>query len=256
MAELLQASGVTFAYDDRAVVSDVSISLTAGEMVALFGPNGSGKSTLIQLLLGTLRGRGKIQWRGREIAAIPRRELAKLVAYLPQSPSYEPSQSVFECISLGRLPFWGAFGIESQDDVEVVARVAADLGLSDLLNRRMNSLSGGQRQRVFVARCLVQEPRALLLDEPATFLDLRHQLDLHQLLRQLTKEHQLAVMMASHDLNLSSLHADRAIILDAGKKVADGPPDSVLTPELLARVYGVPMKRVAVEGSSHLIVSP
>jgi iron complex transport system ATP-binding protein len=115
------------------------------------------------------------------------------VAYLPQSPSYEPEQRVAEALRLGRAPYWGAFGIESTRDAQVVGEVARLLALDDLLARRMDELSGGQRQRVFVGRCLVQEPRALLLDEPNTFLDLRHQVELSQLLRRLARERQVPI---------------------------------------------------------------
>ncbi|HRK30112.1 MAG TPA: ABC transporter ATP-binding protein [Tepidisphaeraceae bacterium] len=255
MANLLHATNLTFAYSDEPVLRNVTLSLAAGEVVALFGPNGSGKSTLIQLLLGALRGVGEISWHDKPIAAYRRNELAKLVAYLPQSPAMEPSQRVSEVIGLGRLPYWGAFGIESARDAEVVERVAEQLSLTSLLSRRMDELSGGQRQRVFLGRCLAQEPRALLLDEPSTFLDLRHQVDLHQLLRRLARDQQMGILMASHDLNLTALHADRAIVLHEGHSVADGLPEAVLSPELLARVYGVLMQRVMVGGESHLVVA-
>ncbi len=259
MAELLESSQLTFAYDDRPVVRDVALTLRAGEVVALFGPNGSGKSTLIQLLLGTLRGRGAnrraIEWNGRPIESIRRRDLARLVAYLPQSPTFDAGQTVADVLRLGRLPYWGAFGVESQRDAHVVEAVAAQLELSGVVHRRMDELSGGQRQRVFVGRCLAQEPKALLLDEPSTFLDLRHQLDLHQLLRKLAREQGIGVLMASHDLNFTALHADRAVLLHEGAKVADGPPNDVLEPELLERVYGVAMRRVEVDDVSHLVVT-
>lgn len=255
MAELLESSQLTFAYDDRPVVRDVSLSLRGGEVVALFGPNGSGKSTLIQLLLGTLRGRGVIRWNGSPIESIRRRDLARLIAYLPQSPSFDAGQTVADVLRLGRLPYWGAFGVESARDARVVEAVATQLELSAVLYRTMDELSGGQRQRVFVGRCLTQEPKALLLDEPSTFLDLRHQLDLHQLLRRLAREQNIGVLMASHDLNLTALHADRAVVLHDGAKAADGPPNHALSPELLERVYGVAMRRVEVNGAMHLVVA-
>ena len=245
---LLRANDLTLSYADRPVLRGVSVSLAAGEVVALLGPNGSGKSTLIRVLLGHLalpaRDAGSVEWSGRPLAAWKRRDLARLVAYLPQSPVAEPGQTVAEVLRLGRAPYWGAFGIESPRDAEVVGEVGRLLALDDLLARKMDELSGGQRQRVFVGRCLVQEPRALLLDEPGTYLDLRHAVELLQLLRRLSRERSVGVLLASHDLNVAAALADRLILLHEGTVAAEGPAHQVLDPDLLGRVYGVRMQRV------------
>jgi iron complex transport system ATP-binding protein len=175
------------------------------------------------------------------------------VAYLPQAPTADADHLVADVLRLGRSPYWGAFGLESARDADVVRDVAATLELTDLLGRTMDQLSGGQRQRVFVGRCLAQEPAALLLDEPTTFLDLRHQVELLRLLKRLAKERQVAVLMASHDLNLAAALADRAVLLDAGAVAAAGTPSEVLEPGLLLRVYGVSMERV-VAGAGAIVV--
>src|SRR3954469_7126351 len=155
MSELLTASSLTFAYADAPVLRDVSVALRAGEVVSLLGPNGSGKSTLIRCLLGLLEIRsGAIEWDGRPIAQWSRRDLARRVAYLPQTPTVEPQHTVVDVLRLGRAAYWTAFGIESVRDDSVVRETAASLGLTDLLHRRMDELSGGQRQRVHVGRCL------------------------------------------------------------------------------------------------------
>ena len=261
---LLEASDVSFSYGGtRAeghhpsrhdILCGVSVRLSAGEVVALLGPNGSGKSTLLRVLLGQLpAGAGSIRWDGRYASAWRRRELARRVAYLPQSPTADGGQRVFDVLRLGRAPYWGAFGLESPRDAEVVRDVAATLELADLLDRPMDRLSGGQRQRVFVGRCLAQEPAALLLDEPATFLDLRHQVELMQLLRRLARERSVGVLMASHDLNLAAALADRAVLLDRGAVAAEGPPDSVLREDVLSPVYGLTMRRVEREGGRGLV---
>jgi iron complex transport system ATP-binding protein len=241
---LLSAEQLQFAFGDRSVLRDVTLRLDSGEVVALLGPNGAGKSTLLRTLLGQLRGSGTVHWDGRNIRTWNRRELARRVAYLPQSPTADPEQRVSEVLRTGRAPYWGAFGIESPRDLEVVRRVAQQLNLMDLLSRPMAELSGGQRQRVFLARSLVQEPAALLLDEPNTFLDLRHQVELGQLLKKLSRDSGIAVLMASHDLNLAGAVADRMILLDAGMVAADGTPDAVLVPELISKVYGLAMRRI------------
>ncbi|MGB7159429.1 MAG: ABC transporter ATP-binding protein [Tepidisphaeraceae bacterium] len=251
---LLSATGVCFAYGDRPVLRDVRITLAPGEVVALIGPNGSGKSTLIKSLLGHLPARGDVTWDGKLIQQWRRRDLARLLAYLPQSPAFDPQQRVADVLRLGRAPYWGAFGLESPRDVEVVHRTIDELQLHEWVARRMDEISGGQRQLVYVARALIQEPRALLLDEPNTYLDLRHQVELAQLMRRLARERLLALLVASHDLNLAAAFADRLVLLQEGAVVADGSPEHVLDPELLTRVYGVQMQRITREGKPPVLV--
>jgi iron complex transport system ATP-binding protein len=247
---LLQATNLQFSYGERPVLRGVSVRLNAGEVVALLGPNGSGKSTLLRVLLGQLRaGSGDVLWDGRDVRDWSRRELARRVAYLPQSPTAEPDQTVLEVLRNGRAPYWGAFGVESSRDVQIVDQVARQLGLDGFVRRPIGQLSGGQRQSVFVGRCLVQEPAALLLDEPNTFLDLRHQVELSRLLKALARERALGVLMASHDLNLAGMIADRLVLLGEGVVAAEGSPDQVLLPDLLTTVYKTPLRRFDRKGS-------
>lgn len=257
MSALIRASGLTFSYraGARAVLSDVSLSLDAGEVVAILGPNGSGKSTLIKCAMGYLAARGTIEWEGRGLQSWRRRELARRVAYLPQSPAWEGEQRVIDVLRLGRAPYWGAFGVESARDVEVVERVARQLELEELLHRRMDEVSGGQRQRVFLGRCLVQEPRGMLLDEPNTFLDLRHQVELGEMLRRLAKERNIGVFMASHDLNLAGMVADRMYLLHEGRVAAEGKAEQVLRADVLERVYHVSMQQLR-DTSGRIVVVP
>jgi iron complex transport system ATP-binding protein len=241
---LLAANNLHFSYGVRPVLQGVCVTLEAGEVVALLGPNGSGKSTLFRALLGQIRGEGQIEWEGRSLPSWGKRDLARRVAYLPQSPVYEAEQTVGDTLRLGRAPYWGAFGVESDRDLAAATEVAGLMSLSDLLDRRMDELSGGQRQRALVGRCLAQEPVALLLDEPTTFLDLRHQVELSRLLQKLAREKGMGVLMASHDLNLAAAYADRLVLLHEGAVVADGKAEKVMEPALLEKVYGVPMRRV------------
>lgn len=254
MTPLLQAEQLRFSYGAGLVIDDVSLALAPGEVVGLLGPNGSGKSTLIKLLLGHLPAQaGAVRWEGRALAQWSRRALAQRVAYLPQAPQADLEQRVLDVLRLGRAPYLGAFGLEGSHDVEVVAQVAASLELTDLLARRMDELSGGQRQRVFIGRCLAQEPKALLLDEPNTFLDLRHQIDLCQWLVRLARERGIAVVMALHDLNLAGTYADRLLLLSEGRPAAAGAPKDVLDPVLLSRIYQTPLERID-HGSRTLII--
>jgi iron complex transport system ATP-binding protein len=241
---LLQATSLTFAYATTPVLQEVSLALNAGQVIALLGPNGSGKSTLIKVLLGDLRATGEIAWDKQPIRQWSRRELAKLIAYLPQAPSADPQARVIDVLRLGRAAHWGAFGVESPTDAKVIDDTADLLELTDLLNRPLDTLSGGQRQRVFVGRCLAQQPKALLLDEPGTYLDLKHQVELLRLLRRLASEQQLAVLMASHDLNLAGQFADELVLMKSGQIVRTGAADAILQPEILNGVYELPMRRV------------
>ena len=242
---LLQARAINFAYGARPVLHDVSLDLFKGQVVALIGPNGSGKSTLIKLLCGHLRGQGQITLMGAPLAKWRKRMLARKLAYLPQSPSFEPSDRVYDVLRLGRACYWAAFGLESEHDIDAVASTAKILSLEDFLDRRMDELSGGQRQRVFVGRCLVQEPSILLLDEPNSFLDLRHQVDLLKLLQKLAHECQLSVLMASHDLNLAGAFSDQLLLMSEGRLTARGTAEQVLQPDIIEQAYGLPMTILA-----------
>jgi iron complex transport system ATP-binding protein len=251
---LLQAQNVGFAYGDQIALRGVSLSLAVGEVVALIGPNGSGKSTLIKLLLGHLAASGEISWDAKPLQKWRRRDLGRAIAYLPQSPRHEPGQTVADVLRLGRAPYWGAFGLESSDDEKVVRQVAGMLGLEQFLNRSVDEMSGGQRQRVFVGRCLAQEPNALLLDEPNTFLDLKHQLELCRLLRDLARDRKLAVLLASHELNIAAAFADRMVLLSDGAVAGSGTPAEVLRSEALERAYEVGIERFKGSAGNPIVV--
>ena len=219
----------------------------------VIGPNGSGKSTLLAALLGHVPSRGTIAWNDKPLAKWKSRALARVVAYLPQSPRSDVGQRVRDVLAIGRAPYWGAFGLESSADEAVVSEVAEILSLTHLLTTPMDQLSGGQRQRVFIGRALAQEPTALLLDEPSTFLDLKHQVDLMRLLRDLARARNLAVLMASHDLNLAGAFADRLMVLKEGAVAAAGEPREVLNAELLSEVYGLSLRATILPGGQPMI---
>jgi iron complex transport system ATP-binding protein len=243
MVELLSASNIWFAYEQEPVLRVANLRLSSGEVVGLLGPNGSGKSTLMRALLGMLQTQGQIQWLGRPLSKWTRKQLARRVAYLPQTPTYLTGQTVVDVLRVGRAPYWSAFGVESPRDEQIVREASKLLSLDDLLSRDMDELSAGQRQRVFIGRCLAQQPLAMLLDEPNTFLDLKHQVELSQLLRQLSRKRDIGVLMASHDLNLAATFSDRLLLLSAGEITAQGDADDVLREDLLSAAYGVPIER-------------
>jgi iron complex transport system ATP-binding protein len=245
---LLRAQGLSFAYTAKPVLRDVSLRLRPGRIVAVLGPNGSGKSTLFRAALGHVRAQGVVEWEGRPLRQWPQRQLSRRVAYLPQFPTCDEGQTVAQVLRLGRAPYWGAFGLESEQDLSAVREVAQLLELGELMGRSMDELSGGQRQRVFLGRCLVQGPRAMLLDEPSTSLDLHYQVEMLKLLRRLASEQSLGVLMALHDLNLAASVADEVVLLDDGAVVASGVPADVLRPDVLSRLYSLPMERIDREG--------
>lgn len=234
-------------------LSDVSFDLPSLGFVAVAGPNGAGKSTLVGILAG-LRGpyRGSCVYRDREVARWARREFAREVAFLPQSLRLEFPFSAEEVAFMGRAPYahgWYA----TQEDRDAVERA---LRLTDSLEfraRDVRSLSGGERQRVMLASALAQEPQALLLDEPATFLDLRHQIGIYKLLSELGRR--MLVVAVTHDLNLALRFATHVLVLDQGKLAAEGAPSEVLTPALLDRVFQVRVQMHS-SGGGHRWMTP
>jgi iron complex transport system ATP-binding protein len=226
---ILSAQSLQFAYNGRAVLKGVTLSVGPGEVVALIGPNGAGKTTLLKALAGLLVPRS-----GRVEVALPR---ARTVAYLAQSEDLPLEWTVREVVELGRLPYVGFWRDLSAADRRAVARAMDRTATTELAARPVGALSGGERQRVALARALAQEPRVLLLDEPATHLDLRHQVDLFDALREEAAAG-IAVVAVMHDLGFAA-QADRCVLLSEGTVRADGPPAVALDPDLLGEIYGI-----------------
>jgi iron complex transport system ATP-binding protein len=253
MSLVLAIRNLSIRLGGASILTDVSLDVGPGEFVTLIGPNGSGKTTLLRAAIGAIASEGAVRWMDRDTASLGERERVGMFAYLPQHPSPLPDHRVGEVIALGRVAHLGPLGFERLIDREVVFDVARRLDLTDLMDRPMHTLSGGQRQRVFVARCLAQQPRALVLDEPTSFLDLRHQVELLRLLKACTSECGLAVLMACHDLNLAATHCDRLVLVDRGRVVRSGVPDEVLDARVLSEVFEVPMRRIDLEGRPQVV---
>jgi iron complex transport system ATP-binding protein len=218
-------------------LQQVSFELPTQGFVAVAGPNGAGKSTLVGILAGLKTPyRGSCQYGGREVTAWNRREFAREVAFLPQTLRLEFPFTAEEVAFMGRAPYvrgWYA----SEQDRKAVERAMQLTDATEFRTRDIRSLSGGERQRVMLAAALAQEPRALLLDEPATFLDLKHQLAIYRLLSELGKE--ILVMAVTHDLNLALQFAHHILVLDRGSLAAQGKPSEILVPALLKSVFQV-----------------
>ncbi len=240
---MIRTDNISFAFKpDEPVLSGLSFSVERGGFLGVIGPNGAGKTTLIRLL-GRALGpdSGTVFLEGRPLAQYDRGELARKVAVVPQESTVAFPFTVMEIVLMGRAPYLGRFSFESAQDIEKAGRA---MTLTDTLRfsrRRLGELSGGEKQRVIVARALAQEPKLLLLDEPTTFLDLKHQLEIYSLLKKLIREDGLTVIASSHDLNLAGMFCDRLLLLERGSRAIEGRPEEVLTREILSSVYDVPV---------------
>lgn len=236
----LRAEGLTVGYGGTAILEEVSTAIPDGRITALIGANGSGKSTLLRTLGRVLEPlSGTVLLDGRDIATSPRKAVARILALLPQSPIAPDGLTVRQLCRFGRYPHKGLLSQPTPHDEEVVEQSLAAAGLLDLAERPLHRLSGGQRQRAWIAMALAQETPILLLDEPTTYLDIAHQIEVLQLLRQLNAEQGRTVVMVVHDLNHAAQYAHHIIAVANGAIHASGPPGSLLTPDLIRAVFGV-----------------
>ena len=235
----MEAQDVDFAVDAVRILDGVSLTSGAGEFIGLVGPNGAGKTTLIKCISGLLaHSQGTVHLDGRDLARMSPRDIARVVAHLPQNTTVDFSFTSLEVVLMGRNPHLGPFQLEGARDFEV-ARAGMQFTDTEWLSaREINTLSGGGRQRVLIARALAQEPRLLLLDEPTANLDIQHQLQVMDLVRSLVDDG-LAAVAAMHDLNMASAYCDRIYVMSEGKVVASGTPAEVLLPGLINQVFGV-----------------
>ncbi|HQZ12823.1 MAG TPA: ABC transporter ATP-binding protein [Devosia sp.] len=247
--------GVEVRVGDRALVSDAAFTTRAGQVTALIGPNGAGKTTLLAALLGLRRlTAGTVEFDGRDFAALPFAERAKLCAYVEQDAGTPERLTVRDVVALGRIPFQSTWRTTlPADDETIVAGALEALNLMNFANRLYHTLSGGEQQRVQMARALAQEPQLLLLDEPTSHLDIEAQLLALDLLQDRARAG-CTVLLAMHDLNLAARYADHLVVMKVGRVVAEGPPAEVLTEKLLLDVYGVHATILTAPGSEVPVV--
>lgn len=236
----LSAVDLSLAYDGRPVIERLSASLIGGEITALVGPNGCGKSTLLRGLARLLRPRaGAVLLDGRAIHSLPTRQLARQLGILPQSPSAPEGLTVYELVAQGRYPHQGFLRQWSAEDEAQTRQAIAATNMIPFADRPLDTLSGGQRQRAWIAMAIAQDTGILLLDEPTTYLDIGHQLEVMELIEQINRERGTTIVLVLHDLNQAARYGRRLVVMNEGAIVADGAPWDVLTPHLLAGVFGV-----------------
>ena len=234
----LEAAGICFGFGESLLFDGLSMRVEPGEMVGIIGANGSGKTTLLRLASGVLRpSGGSLAVAGRPVADIPPRERAIRIGVVPPESRLTFDFSVLEVVLMGRAAHWGLFGAEGAADRRAVHQAMSRTGTLRLAGRSIDHLSGGERQLVFVARALAQEPGLLLLDEPTPFLDIKHRMQVYEILQELNRTEGLTVILTSHDINLAARFCPRLVLLKHGKVVADGPTQEVFVESILGEVY-------------------
>lgn len=236
----LNTSHLNIAYGDRLIVEDLNISIPKGKITALVGANGSGKSTVLKTMARILQPKsGTVLLNGKSIHKQSTREVAKQLAILPQNPTAPDGLTVYELVSYGRFPHQKGFGSLKSEDRKIVDWAIDATGMNEFADRALEQLSGGQRQRAWIAMALAQETDILFLDEPTTFLDMAHQLEVLQLLEQLNAESSRTIVMVVHDLNHAARYAHHMIAIKKGQAIAEGAPAEVVTSSVLREVFGI-----------------
>lgn len=253
----LRADGVRLGYGDRTIVPGLDLEVDAGRITVIVGANACGKSTLLRALSRMLTpSHGHVLLDGQDIATLPTKQVARVLGLLPQSPTAPEGITVADLVARGRSPHQGIFTRWTSDDDLAVARALKLTDTAELADRAVDELSGGQRQRVWIAMALAQQTDLLLLDEPTTFLDLRHQVDVLDLVTDLNRERGTTVVMVLHDLNLAARYADTIVAMCAGEIAAVGSPADVLNPELVQEVFGLASQVIPDAVSGKPIVLP
>jgi len=236
---VLELRNINFNYGTRKILNNLNFSVSTDEFVAIIGPNGAGKSTLLKIIDGLLPVHGQVLLENKLLSTYNRKQLARLIAYLPQETEFTFAYTVDEVVRMGRYPHVKGIGYYSPADEHIIDRVMSLMEVQDFRDRNFNELSGGERQRVLIASALAQEPKILLLDEPTTALDLHHQIAIYQILKTQQNSENLTVILVTHDINLAAQYCDRMVLLFQGDILSDGKPGEVLKFKVLQNTFGV-----------------
>ena len=253
----VEASGLAVGHGRRRVLEGLELTLRAGVVTVLVGPNGCGKSTLLHTVAGLQEPQaGTLRIDGDAVDTLSRRELARRLAFLPQSPLVPAGVPVCELVRHGRYAHRGAFSRHTDDDRDAVAWALRVTGAEALADARLDELSGGERQRAWLATVLAQRAPVLLLDEPTTYLDLRHQFEVLEVVRRLAHDHDIAVGVVLHDLMQAAAYGDEVVVVADGAIAASGPPERVLVPDVIGRAFGIDVDVVHDARTGHLACFP
>jgi iron complex transport system ATP-binding protein len=253
----LAAQDLAVGYLERRIIDGLSLNVQQGQITALVGPNGSGKSTLLKTLARLLKPTsGAVLLDGRAIHTLSTIQVAQQMAILPQGPGAPPGLTVRELVEQGRYPHVGALRMLRRQDHDAIQQALMLTNMTDFIHRPLDNLSGGERQRAWIALTLAQATPTLLLDEPTTFLDIGHQLEVLELVQRLNRERGMTIVLVLHDLNQAARYADRMVVLNQGAIVADGAPRDVLTAPLLAEVFGVQVNIITDPASGTPVCLP
>jgi iron complex transport system ATP-binding protein len=256
MTPLIQARGLTASYGATRALDGLDAVIGHGEVVALLGENGSGKSTFLRVVARILAAdRGDVLFEGRPLATLTRRETARRTAYLPQASDLVFPIRCLDLVLQGRAPHARGFSADSASDRERALAAMRACDVEGLAERDASAISGGEKRRVFLARALAQEAELWLLDEPTAGLDPRHRLEFLELLARMHRERGTTVVLVTHEIDLASDVADRVVLLRAGRAIAAGPPEEILTPDLLRRGFGVE-SRIETDGTGRRRIVP
>lgn len=236
----LYTESLSLAYVDRLIVEELNLKIPEGKITALVGANGSGKSTILKAMARILQPKtGTVYLDGKAIHKQATKKVAQQLAILPQNPEAPAGLTVTELVSYGRFPHQKGFNTVKEEDRRMISWAITVTGMNDFAERAVDNLSGGQRQRAWIAMALAQGTSILLLDEPTTFLDMAHQLEVLKLLKKLNEEESRTIIMVVHDLNHASRFADHVVAIKKGKVIEEGTPDEVMTHEVLSKVFGI-----------------
>lgn len=239
MHNILTAQNIKVTINGKEIVHGLDFGIPEGRITAIIGPNGCGKSTTLKAICRLIPCTGSVEYAQQDIKNFSRRDFAKIIAILTQSPQAPADLTVRDLVEMGRFPHRSLFGGGGKDDKEHVDWALKEANLTQFQERLLVTLSGGERQRAWIAMALAQRPKVLFLDEPTTYLDISHQLEVMQLLARLNKELGITIVMVIHELNHAIQYADHVIVIKQGELVTSGDPRGIITPGLLDKVFNV-----------------
>jgi ABC-type cobalamin/Fe3+-siderophores transport system ATPase subunit len=259
--EIIKLNNISFRYSEKSNINtffleNLDFTVSKGDFISILGPNGSGKSTLLKIIANILKPSiGERTLYNQTYSKIKRTDFAKNVAFVPQNSSTNFPYSVYEIVMMGRSPYLNFLGMEDEIDHKYVLDTLELLEISHLKQKGINEVSGGEAQRALIARAIVQKPKILLLDEPNTHLDIKHQLSIFNLLREFNTKNELTIITISHDLNFSNYFSNRAVLMKDGEILYDSSPEAILTEQNIKEVFDVDSKLIVTSNKNNSVIS-